>query len=96
MAFAWVNYPLHNLPFGHVSASGKYSWLGISSYDSSFVPSWVNWNYSGYQSAESPARQEYFALIAEMTKLGQNPAFGCGRAMWEYEPSWIRWAPLTP
>ncbi len=86
VAFAWVNYPLHNLPFGHVSASGKYSWLGISSDDSSYVPSWVNWNYSGYQSAGKSREQEYFALIAEMTKLGQNPAFGCGRAMWEYEP----------
>ena len=24
IAFGWVNYPLHNLPFGHESASGKY------------------------------------------------------------------------
>ena len=86
IAFGWVNYPLHNLPFGHMSASGKYSWMGISSYDSSFDPSWVNWNYSGYQSAGKAREQEYFALVAEMTKLGENPAYGCGRAMWEYEP----------
>ncbi len=86
IAFGWVNYPLHNLPFGHVSASGKYSWMGISSYDSSFDPSWVNWNYSGYQSGGKAREQEYFALVAEMTKLGENPAYGCGRAMWEYEP----------
>ena len=31
------------------TASGKYSWMGITSTDSSFVPSWVYWNYSGYQ-----------------------------------------------
>jgi phosphomannomutase len=86
IAFGWVNYPLHNLPFGHVSASGKYSWMGISSYDSSFVPAWVNWNYSGYQSAGKAREKEYFALIGEMTKLGKDPAYGCGRAMWEYEP----------
>ncbi len=86
IAFAWVNYPLHNLPFGHASASGKYSWMGISSYDSSYVPSWINWNYSGYQSSGKAREQEYFALIAEMTKLGKDPSYGCGRAMWEYEP----------
>ncbi len=86
VALVWVNYPLHNLPFGHVTASGKYTWLGISSSDSSFIPSWVNWNYSGYQSTGKARQTEYFALIAKMQALGQNPAFGCGRAMWEYEP----------
>jgi phosphomannomutase len=86
LAFIWVNYPLHNLPFGHVSASGQYSWLGISSDDSSFIPSWVYWNYSGYQSPGKARQKEYFAVVAAMKKLGQDPAFGCGRAMWEYEP----------
>jgi phosphomannomutase len=86
VALVWVNYPLHNLPFGHTTASGKYTWLGISSSDSSFVPSWVNWNYSGYQSPGKARGKEYFALVAEMKKLGRDPAFGCGRAMWEYEP----------
>jgi phosphomannomutase len=86
IAFGWVNFPLHNLPFGHESASGKYTWMGITSTDSSFVPSWVYWNYSGYQSTGKAREKEYFALVAEMTKLGQNPADGCGRAMWEYEP----------
>jgi phosphomannomutase len=85
-ALIWVNFPLHNLPFGHTTASGKYSWLGITSEDSSFVPYWVYWDFSGYQSAGKPREKEYFALIAEMKKLGQNPADGCGRAMWEYEP----------
>ncbi len=86
LAFLWVNYPLHNLPFGHTTTSGQYSWLGISSNDSSFIPSWVYWNYSGYQSPGKARRQEYFALVAAMKKLGQDPTLGCGRAMWEYEP----------
>ena len=86
VALIWVNYPLHNLPFGHTTASGKYSWLGISSTDSSFIPSWVYWNYSGYQNSGKAREKEYFALVAEMKKLGQDPAYGCGRAMWEYEP----------
>jgi phosphomannomutase len=86
VALVWVNYPLHNLPFGHTTASGKYTWLGISSTDSSFIPSWVYWNYSGYESPGKAREKEYFALVAEMKKLGQDPAYGCGRAMWEYEP----------
>ncbi|MGH9056577.1 MAG: hypothetical protein ACRDYY_12065 [Acidimicrobiales bacterium] len=85
-SLVWVNYPLHNLPFGHMTASGKYDWLGIQSADTSFVPGWVYWNYSGYQASDKARRNEYFALVAEMKKLGQNPAYGCGRAMWEYEP----------
>ncbi|HTT87648.1 MAG TPA: hypothetical protein VMF60_09790, partial [Acidimicrobiales bacterium] len=39
---------------------------------------------SGYQSPGKSREKEYFALVAEMKKLGQNPAYGCGRAMWEY------------
>jgi phosphomannomutase len=86
VALVWVNFPLHNLPFGHQTASGKYDWLGITSNDSSFIPSWVNWNYSGYQSPGKAREQEYFAVVNKMKQLGADPAFGCGRAMWEYEP----------
>ena len=85
VAFAWVLYPLHDLPFGHTSATGNYSWLGISSKaPASFVPDWVYWNYSGYQNPAKSRQQEYFALINQMTTIGQQD--GCGRAMWEYEP----------
>jgi len=84
VALVWVNFPLQNLPFGHVTNSGKYSWLGITSSDSSYIPSWVYWNYSGYQSPDKARQQEYFSLIAKMTQVGQS--YGCGRAMWEYEP----------
>lgn len=86
LAITWVNFPLHNLPFGHMTSSGKYSWLGITSSDTSFNPDWVYWNYSGYQSPSKSRRNEYFALVNQMKKLGQDPLFGCGRAMWEYEP----------
>ncbi|MGI8492359.1 MAG: hypothetical protein ACR2KC_03975, partial [Acidimicrobiales bacterium] len=87
VALAWVGYPLHILPGGHTSATtGKYSWLGISSHDNSYVPGWVSWNFSGYESATKARRGEYFALVAKMRSLGQDPSLGCGRAMWEYEP----------
>jgi phosphomannomutase len=86
VALIWVNFPLRQLPLGHTTASGKYDWLGITSTDSSYIPDWVNWNYSGYQSSGKSREKEYFALVSEMQKLGQNSAYGCGRAMWEYEP----------
>ncbi len=83
-SFGWVLYPLHDLPFGHTTSSGAYDWLGITSTDSSFIPDWVYWNYSGYQNPGKSRRSEYFALVAEMAKIGQE--YGCGQAMWQYEP----------
>jgi len=51
--------------------------------DSSFIPSWVKWNYTGYErKKEYP---EYRAIVATMAKLP------CGRAMWEYDPKLDRY-----
>ena len=44
---------------------------------------WAEWNYSGYQ--EKPDYPEYHAVIRMMAKVGAD--HGCGRAMWEYDPS---------
>ena len=52
--------------------------------DSSFVPDWVRWNYSGYEASDKARKNEYFALVNTMANLGRTN--GCGRAMWEYEP----------
>ena len=83
VAFVWVFYPLRYLPFGHTDANGRYSWMGITSSDSSYVPDWVYWNFSGYEGADKNRRNEYFALIAEMKKIGAE--YGCGQALWQYE-----------
>jgi hypothetical protein len=85
VALVWTGFPLRILPFGHVTTTGKYDWLGITSTDNSFVPDWVTWNYSGYQAADKSGRANYFALIDEMKAIGATD--GCGRAMYEYEPS---------
>jgi MFS family permease len=84
VALIWVGYPLRVLPFGHTLSNGNYDWLGISSSDQSYVPDWVKWNYSGYQSPDKPRRAEYFTLMRAMGQIGRQ--YGCGRAMWEYEP----------
>ena len=44
---------------------------------------WAEWNYSGYE--RKPDYPEYRAVIQMMAKVGANE--GCGRTMWEYDPS---------
>lgn len=49
----------------------------------SYVSSWINWNYTGYQG--KPGYREYSALMRTMAGVGRR--YGCGRAMWEYSSS---------
>ena len=65
---------------------GRIRLAGHQATDSSFVPDWVTWNYSGYESPGKARGKEYFALVDEMEKIGADPRYGCGRAMWQYEP----------
>ena len=79
----FVLYPINYLPFEHKTASGHYSFLGVTSSSTSFIPDWVYWNYSGYQNPGKTREQEYFALVAEMRRIGKQ--YGCGQAEWQYE-----------
>src|SRR5439155_16298869 len=54
-----------------------------SSKDTSFVPSWVQWNYSGYEGKQ--AWPEYRNVVESMKQLP------CGRAHWEYESNLDRY-----
>ena len=42
---------------------------------------WANYNFTGYESRS--AYGEYRSLVLAMKDLGEDPAKGCGRAMWE-------------
>ena len=44
---------------------------------------WAAWNYSGYE--RKPDYPEYKAVIQMMKSVGASQ--GCGRTMWEYDPS---------
>ena len=44
---------------------------------------WASWNYSGYE--RKPDYPEFQAVIQMMRSVGAEQ--GCGRAMWEYDPS---------
>jgi hypothetical protein len=82
LAFVVVGFPLRSLPFGHTSTDGaKYSWLGKTTTDRSYIPDWAKWNYSGYEA--KAAYPEYQEVVSTMRTIGEEQ--GCGRAMWEYE-----------
>ena len=42
---------------------------------------WSRYNFTGYE--DKAAYGEYRALVLKMGELGQDPAHGCGRALWE-------------
>jgi hypothetical protein len=77
-----VTFTLQAFPerFEGVSDEGSYTFLGIEGGEKSFIPSWVQWNYSGYEEKRSFA--EYAAVVDAMAEIGNSR--GCGRAMWEY------------
>lgn len=84
-----VAMPLRLLPGGQTSESGDgtYDWLFFTNTARSFVPGWVEWNYSGYE--EKDAFAEYRNVVDTMDGVGVSN--GCGRAMWEHDPSLDRY-----
>ncbi len=94
LALAWVGFPLRVLPGEKAGPSGSYQFLGIPQQSASYIPSWISWNYSGYQYTCSMAGSscdtsdvktrwpEYEQIVAEMESLSHK--YGCGNLMWEY------------
>ncbi len=81
-ALIGVTFTLQAFPerFEGVSEEGSYTFLGIEGGEKSFIPSWVQWNYSGYEQKRSYG--EYASVVDAMAEVGNTQ--GCGRAMWEY------------
>jgi hypothetical protein len=77
-----VGLPLHALPGGTVNGN-NYTWLGLSTSETSVVPSWSKQNYGGYE--REAAWPEYHAVMSAMTQVGRDN--GCGRADYEYDAS---------
>ncbi|MEY2567792.1 MAG: hypothetical protein QOE35_2321 [Actinomycetota bacterium] len=80
-ALIFTAFPLQVLPGGRHLADGSYQWLTFKSTDKSFIPGWVNWNYTGYE--RKSGYPEYRDILTTMGKVGER--YGCGRANWEYE-----------
>lgn len=66
-------------------------WHSGDSSSQSFIPSWAKWNYAGYDGKDSngayykAAYPEYQSVVQMMEDIGHQR--GCGRVMWEYEPT---------
>ncbi|MFN8022698.1 MAG: 6-pyruvoyl-tetrahydropterin synthase-related protein [Acidimicrobiales bacterium] len=61
-----------------------YSWGPISLTATStdaLSDAWSRYNFTGYE--DKPAYGEYKGLVDTMASLGEDPANGCGRALWE-------------
>jgi hypothetical protein len=80
-----VGVPAGQLPFSEPVENG-YAWPRFSPWKvqatpASFVTSWAQWNYTGYEGKD--AYREYHDVVQTMAEVGRDE--GCGRAFWEYE-----------
>lgn len=86
VTYGVLGFRFQQLPGGNLVAKAdggtEYAWGPIRS-DSrrGFVDGWARWNFSGYE--EKPAYGEYYTVVQAMKRLGEDPAHGCGRALWE-------------
>ena len=82
-----VGLPLRGLPGGRVNASGTYEWGPFETTSINFGPSWLEYNYEGYELKEPIAAgggySEYRGLIDTMEGVAEE--HGCGTSFWEYE-----------
>jgi len=77
VAAALLAWMIVGLPLGVLPA-----WLPKpATTDTSFIPAWAKWNYSGYEG--KAAYPEYKGIVDTMADVGRTN--GCGRAHWEYE-----------
>lgn len=73
LGLGFVARPLQVLP----------SWGPLETADTSYIPSWAKWNYSGFEDEGKRRHQEFAELVSTMRTVGRTE--GCGRALWEYE-----------
>jgi hypothetical protein len=80
-----VGVPLGQLPGTERIATGvawpRFSPWKVEAEPASFIPSWAEWNYTGYEGKD--AYREYHDVVSRMAEVGEQR--GCGRAFWEYE-----------
>ncbi|NNE12061.1 MAG: hypothetical protein HKN41_07415, partial [Ilumatobacter sp.] len=70
-----------------VAADGtaRYAWGPITATETNARAqgdSWARYNFRGYEGRDQ-YYTEYHDVVTTMEQLGQDPQFGCGRALWE-------------
>ena len=85
--FVLTGMALRGLPGGRVNEAGVYQWGPFETAEYNLGPSWVQYNYEGYERRRPTdaggGASEYFDLVNTMTAVAEE--HGCGTALWEYE-----------
>ena len=82
-----IGFRFQELPLSRVVTNSagetQYQWgpLKTKLSNDGFVDGWARWNFSGYEGKSAYA--EYRDVVETMRSLGKDPAYGCGRALWE-------------
>ena len=82
-----IGFRFQELPFGsvRVSADGSERYgigpFSVPRSNDGFVDGWARWNFTGYEGKN--AYGEYRTLVETMKQIGEDPRYGCGRALWE-------------
>ncbi len=82
-----LGFHFQELPFGKVvtnsTGTAMYKWgpLETKLSNDGFVDGWARWNFQGYEGKATYG--EYYSVVQTMKQLGDDPNFGCGRALWE-------------
>jgi hypothetical protein len=82
-----IGFRFQELPFGSITVDAQgvsyYTWgpFKTKSGNDGFVDGWARWNFTGYEGKS--AYGEYYDIVQTMQRLGEDPAHGCGRALWE-------------
>lgn len=82
-----IAFHFQELPFGKVVTNSDnvamYQWgpLKTKLSNDGFVDGWARWNFQGYEGKATYG--EYHDVVQTMQSLGEDPNFGCGRALWE-------------
>ena len=82
-----IGFRFQELPFAGIrTAADGSERYGIGPFsvprsNDGFVDGWARWNFTGYEGKN--AYGEYRALVETMKQIGEDPRYGCGRALWE-------------
>ncbi|MFZ9108875.1 MAG: hypothetical protein ACO21F_03165, partial [Ilumatobacteraceae bacterium] len=82
-----IGFRFQELPFGttRTAQDGSLRYgvgpFSVPASNDGFVDGWARWNFTGYEGKS--AYGEYRTLVETMKQIGEDPRYGCGRALWE-------------
>jgi len=84
-----LGFMFQELPFDGVTTvddgSQRYSWgpfTATATKADALGDGWASYNFKGYEGRDQ-YYTEYYNVVTTMEQLGDDPEFGCGRALWE-------------